>query len=148
MHSRCEVCSERNFVLSSSLVQLSDIGNIQKIFHLKATASPEMTKINFVEEFPAKNIHGIANEFLLRIERIGMLDPVDLDEEENAKNYFFPNRHKMLKYLHLILEYAKPLIESDPKVLEVSGFGRHYYIRSNANLEIVIADQRAMFCVW
>lgn len=122
--SRCEVCDERRFQLSSSLIQLSDVGNILKIFHLKALNIPDSAQINFVEEFQEKNIYGMANEFLIRIEKIGMLQPnnipLDQEEEDSAKNYFFPTRHKMLKYLHLILEHAKVLIESDPKVLEVT----------------------------
>ena len=120
-NSRCEVCSERKFALSGSLVQLSDIGNILKIFHLKATKAADNTLIKFAEEFQEKNIHNIANEFLIRIEKIGAYDPnaLDAEEEENIKNYFFPTRHKMLRYLHLVLEYAKPLIDADAKVLEV-----------------------------
>lgn len=119
-YNRCEICSERKFSLSSSLIQLTDVGAIRNIFHLKATTVPP---VSFVDEFHEKNIHNIANEFLNRIEKIGKLTTksVDSEEEENAKNYFFPTRHKMLRYLHLILEYANRLIESDAKVLEVSG---------------------------
>ncbi len=81
-----------------------------------------MNQISFAEEFQEKNIHSIANEFLIRIEKIGALGEqhsADSDEEDTAKNFFFPNRQKMMRYLHLILEYVKPLIEQDAKVLEV-----------------------------
>lgn len=118
--SRCEACSELKFSLSSSLVQLSDAGNVLKIFHLKAVAPADMNQISFSEEFQEKNIYSIANEFLIRIEKIGALgNSAESDEEDTAKNFFFPNRQKMMRYLHLILEYVKPLIEQDAKVLEV-----------------------------
>lgn len=84
--------------------------------------------MSFVEEFQEKNIHSIANEFLIRIEKIGALEsgaeprPAESDDDDTAKNFFFPSRQKMMRYLHLILEYVKPLIEQDAKVLEVCHF--------------------------
>jgi len=109
-------------MLSSSLLQLTDFGTLRKIFHLRPTNSTDPTSIAFVDEHSPKNIHKIANEFLLRIEKIATLNSssqLDTDEEENLKNFFFPTRDKMLRYLHLILQYAKTLIEADAKVLEV-----------------------------
>lgn len=109
------------------MIQLSDIGNVLKIFHLKATTSSETSQLTFVEEFPEKNIHSIANEFLIRIEKIGALEGGS-EEDDTAKNFFFPDRQKMMRYLHLILEYVKPLIEQDAKVLEVSVFFYFNYL--------------------
>ena len=113
------------------MIQLTESGNILKIFHLKGKLISNERKdkkavINFQEEFEENNIYCMANEFLNRIEKVGMLyaendhSTIDPKEEDNAKNYFFPTRHKMLKYLHIILEYAKQLIEKDSKVVEVN----------------------------
>ena len=117
------MCIAKTYELSSSFIHLTESGNIVEVSHLK----PSFSSIKFVDEFQERNILGLANEFIIRIEKYGfnLFDEVlvgSSKDEENEKNFYFPSRKRMFQYLHLLLEFAKKLLENEQKLIEVYSF--------------------------
>lgn len=130
---RCQCCLRATadqlmpirFSLSSTIVRVSISGNIKQLHRLQPNES--RSKIIFISEFPERNIFALANEFILRLEKIDLLKSLNQhstrEQIDSFRSFLFQDKTLAYHYIEYLLEFVKKLLENYSPIIDIQSPG-------------------------
>lgn len=131
---RCQCCLrattdqlvQNRFSLSSTIVQISMSGNLKRLYRLRPSGESR-SSITFISEFPERNIFALANEFILRIEKIDLLKSLNPNptrqQIDSFRSFLFQDKTLAYYYIEYLLEFVKKLLENYSPIIDIQSPG-------------------------